>query len=85
MLPVAFRLSSAPRPHRIVSTAPNLRNDETPGLAPPSRFFEESRARLDPYQKLVVVETIGFMKPWWLSIQTIPPEALFCSFPSIRP
>ncbi len=31
MLPVAFRLFSAPRPHRIVSTAPNLRNDETPG------------------------------------------------------
>src|SRR5258708_39624645 len=31
MLPVVFRLSSAPRPHRIVSAAPNLRNDETPG------------------------------------------------------
>jgi hypothetical protein len=28
--PVAFRLSSAPRADRIVSAAPNLRNDETP-------------------------------------------------------
>src|ERR1017187_9140572 len=30
MLPVAFRLSSAPLPHIIVSAAPNLPNDETP-------------------------------------------------------
>lgn len=44
MLPVAARLSSAQRPHRIVSAAPNLRNDEAPGLARPSRFCQESRA-----------------------------------------
>ena len=40
MLPVAFRLSSAPRTYRIVSTALNLRNDETPGLARPIVPFE---------------------------------------------
>jgi hypothetical protein len=42
MLPVAFRSCSAPRPHRIVSSAPNLLNDETPGLARPLLYSKSA-------------------------------------------
>src|SRR5580692_1957100 len=60
MLPVAFRLSSAPRPPRIVSAAPFLRHDETLG----ARAFKPVLAgKACPpasatYQKLVVIQTI---------------------------
>src|SRR5712691_7072133 len=63
MLPVAVHLSSAQGPRRIVSAVLFLRGDETPGLARPTRFCLESHARLCPYQKLVVIETIAFCRP----------------------
>ena len=81
MLPGAFRLSSAPRPPRIVSAVPFLGNDETLGARAPKPVLPGTACppASASYQKLVVIETIWIYEAAAIGFGVV--FALFCSEP----